>query len=242
MAYLLPYAVLAVPIATSSFPALAGHASRGEQPAWARTTLRSTRAVALAAGLGVAALIAAAWPIAQFFGLIGDHGTVPDAEMARALIAFAPGLFGFCLVYHLNRALLAVGRVRRVAAATTVGWVVAVIVAIVLAGLVDQDWVVAAVGLGHTVGMAVGAGLLLVSVRPGSAGAGWRQLVRAGLAALAGAAAGGAAGFAVAGLIDGESVLATVGAGLIAVTAAGIVFIGVVALADRDDLIAVLRR
>jgi putative peptidoglycan lipid II flippase len=242
MVYLLPYAVLAVPIATSSFPALAGHASRGERPKWARTTLGSTRAVVLAAGLGVAALIAAAWPIARFFGVIGDHGTVPDAEMARALVAFAPGLFGFCLVYHLNRALLAVGRVRRVAAATTVGWAVAVLVAVVLAGLVGQDWVVAAVGLGHTAGMAVAAALLLVSLRRGSAGAGWRRLARAGLAALAGAAAGGTAGFAVAGVIDGEGVFATVSSGLVAATSAAIVFVGVVALADGDDLRAVLRR
>jgi len=35
MVYLLPYAVLAVPIATSAFPALAGHASRGDRADWA---------------------------------------------------------------------------------------------------------------------------------------------------------------------------------------------------------------
>ena len=242
MVYLLPYAVLAVPIATSAFPALAGHASRGDQLEWARTTLGSTRAVVLAAGLGMATLIAAAWPIARFFGVIGDHGTVPDAEMARALVAFAPGLVGFCLVYHLNRALLAVGRVRRVGAATAVGWAVAVLVAVVLAILVDQDWVVAAVGLGHTVGMAVAAGLLLVALRPGSAGAGWRRLARAGVAALAGAGAGGVAGFAVAGALDSESTGATVGTGVLAATVAALVFVGIVAIVDRDDLRAVLRR
>ena len=242
MVYLLPYAVLAVPIATSSFPALAGHASRGDQRAWARTTLGSTRAVVLAAGLGVAALTAAAWPIARFFGVIGDHGTVPDAEMAQALVAFAPGLLGFCLVYHLNRALLAVGRVRRVAAATTVGWSVAVLVAVVLARLVSRDWVVAAVGLGHTVGMAVAAGLLLVALRAGSAGAGWRRLARAGVAAVAGAAAGAVAGFAVAGSLDGPGTAATVGAGVVAAAVAAIAFAGVVAIVDFDDLRAVLRR
>jgi putative peptidoglycan lipid II flippase len=242
MVYLLPYAVLAVPIATSSFPTLAGHASRGDQLEWARTTLSSTRAVALAAGLGVAALVATAWPIARFFGVIGDHGTVPDAEMARALIAFAPGLFGFCLVYHLNRALLAAGRVRRVAAATTVGWAVAVLVAVILASQVRQDWVVAAVGFGHTAGMAVAAALLLVSLRPGSAGTGWRRLARAGFAALGGAAVGGAAGFAVAGVLGAEGILATVGSGLIAAAVAAVVFVGVIVVADRDDLRAVLRR
>jgi peptidoglycan biosynthesis protein MviN/MurJ (putative lipid II flippase) len=242
MVYLLPYAVLAVPIATSSFPTLAGHASRGDQLEWARTTLGSTRAVVLAAGLGVAALIAAAWPIARFFGVIGDHGTVPDAEMARALVAFAPGLIGFCLVYHLNRALLAIGRVRRVGAATTVGWAMAVVVAVVLASAVGQDWVVAAVGLGHTAGMAVAAGLLLVALRSGSAGAGWRRLARAGLAAVAGAGAGAVAGFAAAGVLDSVGTAATVGTGVLAAAVATVVFVGVVALVDYDDLRAVLRR
>jgi putative peptidoglycan lipid II flippase len=241
MVYLLPYAVLAVPIATSSFPALAGHASRGDQREWARTTLGSTRAVVLAAGLGVAALVAAAWPIARFFGVIGDHGTVPDAEMARALVAFGPGLFGFCIVYHLNRALLAVGRVRRVGTATTAGWAVAVLVAVVLASIVRQDWVVAAVGLGHTAGMAVAAGLLLAALRPASVGAGWRRLARAALAALVGAAAGAVAGFVVAGLLD-DAGTAAVGSGVVAALVAATVFVGVVALADRDDLRVVLRR
>jgi peptidoglycan biosynthesis protein MviN/MurJ (putative lipid II flippase) len=242
MVYLLPYAVLAVPIATSSFPALASHASRRNHVEWARITLGSTRAVVLAAGLGVAALIAAAWPIARFFGVLGGHGVVPDAEMARALVAFAPGLIGFCLVYHLNRALLAVGRVRRVAAATTAGWGIAVIVAAVLAAAVSQDWVVAAVGVGHTAGMAVAAGLLLSALRPGSAGAGWRRLARAGTAAVSGAAAGAAAGFAVAGALEGQSTVANLVSGVLAALTAAVVFAGVVVLIDREDLRAVLRR
>ncbi len=242
MVYLLPYAVLAVPIATSSFPALAGHASRGERTAWARTTLTSTRAVVLAAGLGVAALTAAAWPIARFFGIIGDHGTVPDDEMARALVAFAPGLFGFCLVYHLNRALLATGRVRQVAAATGVGWGTVVLVAVVVADLVPRGWVVAAIGLGHTAGMAVAAALLLVALRSGSVGAGWRALAQAGAAAVGAAAVGGAAGWLVAASLDGGGTAATVAAGALAAVTAAAVYAGLVAAVDRDDLRAVLRR
>jgi putative peptidoglycan lipid II flippase len=242
MVYLLPYAVLAVPIATSSFPALAGHASRGDHLEWARTTLGSTRWVVLAAGLGVATLAAAAWPIARFFGVLGDHGSVPDAEMARALVAFAPGLIGFCLVYHLNRALLATGRVRRVGVATTVGWGVTVLVAVALARLVAQGWVVAAVGFGHTAGMVVAAGMLLAALRSGSVGAGWRRLARAGLAALLGAAAGGSAGYALGAAMDSNGTVAIVGTGVLAAGAAAVVFAGVIAVIDRDDLRSVLRR
>ena len=211
--------------------------SSGREPRLVRLA-----AVVLAAGLGVAMLAAAAWPIARFFGVLGDHGSVPDAEMARALVAFAPGLIGFCLVYHLNRALLATGRVRRVGVATTVGWGVTVLVAVALARLVAQGWVVAAVGFGHTAGMVVAAGLLLAALRAGSVGAGWRRLARAGLAALLGAAAGGSAGYALAAAMDSNGTVAIVGTGVLAAGVGAVVFAGVIAVIDRDDLRTVMRR
>lgn len=242
MVYLLPFAVLAVPIATSTFPALATQASRGEMAQWARATLSSTRAVVVAAGLGATALVAAAWPIARFFAIIGGHGTVPAEEMARALVAFAPGLFGFCLVYHLNRALLASGHVRRVGVASAAGWLTVVLMAIVLTRLAPQGWVVAAVGLAHTVGMTVAAVMLLLAVRPGSARAGWRPLARSGLAAVGGAACGGAVGWVVAGAIDGGGTWATVAAGTLSAAVGALVFGVVVAVVDRRDLRAMMRR
>jgi putative peptidoglycan lipid II flippase len=198
--------------------------------------------VVVAAGLGATALVAAAWPIARFFGIIGGHGTVPDDEMARALVAFAPGLFGFCVVYHLNRALLASGRVRRVGVASAAGWLTVVLVAIVLTRLAPQGWVVAAVGLAHTVGMTVAAVLLLVAARPGSARAGWRPLARSGLAAVAGAACGGGVGWFVADALDGGGTRATIAAGALSAAAGALVFGVVVAVVDRRDLRALMRR
>ncbi|WP_460370659.1 murein biosynthesis integral membrane protein MurJ, partial [Actinocorallia lasiicapitis] len=105
--YLLPWAILAVPIATSAFQALSARADDADPGPFDRILAGTTRAVVLVSGAGAAVLAAVAPPVADFF----DHG--PDAHpevLARAILAFAPGLIGYGLVAHLGRALFACGR------------------------------------------------------------------------------------------------------------------------------------
>jgi hypothetical protein len=90
--------------------------------------------------------------------------------------------------------------------------------------------------------MVVAAGMLLAALRSGSVGAGWRRLARAGLAALLGAAAGGSAGYALAAAMDSNGTVAIVGTGVLAAGVGAVVFAGVIAVIDRDDLRTVLRR
>jgi hypothetical protein len=90
--------------------------------------------------------------------------------------------------------------------------------------------------------MTVAAVMLLLTVRPGSARAGWRPLARSGLAAVGGAACGGAVGWVVAGAIDGGGTWATVAAGTLSAAVGALVFGGVVAVVDRRDLRAMMRR
>ena len=66
--YLLPYAVLAVPVATSAFPALAARTGAGEDVT--RTLQRTLRAVLVLTGLSVGVLIAAAPAVGAFFSLL----------------------------------------------------------------------------------------------------------------------------------------------------------------------------
>lgn len=242
MVYLLPYAVLAVPIAVSSYPALAGHADRGDREAYANTTAGSSRAVLMAAAVGAAVLAGTAWPVARFFGLIGDHGTVPDADMARALVAFAPGLLGFALVYHLNRALLSIGRARAVGVGTAVGWAVVVVVAYTATRTVEPGWVVASVGAAHSLGMLVAAGLLLLALRRAEGAAALSGVLPSGARALLAALAGAVAGSMVAGSIAEGGTARTAAIGVAAAVAATLVSGGVLAVLARQDLAAVRRR
>src|SRR4029453_1888699 len=110
--YLLPYAVLAVPIATAAFPRLSAQAARGDRDAFPSTVAAPTRVVVLA-GLGGTALLVAAAPAVQALFLALDRvgaGVLP--ALGATLTAFAPGLVGWALVAHLGRALYGGGHGR----------------------------------------------------------------------------------------------------------------------------------
>ncbi|WP_461024831.1 murein biosynthesis integral membrane protein MurJ, partial [Thalassiella azotivora] len=157
--YLLPYAVLAVPLATAAFPRLSARASAGDHEGYARTAATTTRAVLLVSLAGAAVLVASAGSVEAFFRSI-DRGEVRG--MAAALAAIAPGLVGFALIAHVGRALYALHRGRQAAVATVTGWGVVVVGMVVGAVLAPRPVdVVAGLAVGSSLGMTV-AGVLLV--------------------------------------------------------------------------------
>lgn len=239
MVFLLPYAVLAVPIATAAFPRLTEVAAT-DRDAYATTLARSTRAVVLVSLLGAAVLVAVAWPVARFFGLIGAGDAPPD-RMAWALIAFAPGLVGYGLVAHLGRALYARGRGRASAASTASGWLTVVVMAVVLTGAVATERATAALGLAHTVGLSLAGALLVLAVLRDSGGAAMAGVARTTAAGVAGSALGAAAGWAVAAAFPTGSALVQVAAGLVAALAVTAVALAVCWPFLRGDLRALLR-
>ncbi|MCW2948314.1 MAG: virulence factor family protein, partial [Actinoallomurus sp.] len=154
--FMLPWAVLAVPIATSAFPMLSARMSSGDTGSFDRITASTTRAVVLASCAGAAGLAAVAVPAATFL----DHDAVP-AVLARAVLAFAPGLIGYGFVAHLGRVLFACHRGRDSAAATVAGWLVVIVADVVLVLALPRGWVVAGLAFGNSAGMTVAGALLL---------------------------------------------------------------------------------
>ncbi len=229
------YAVLAVPLAISSFPVLAARTGAEFDSAAASVT----RATALASWLGAALLAGAALPAARAFPKL----THPVAgEFALALAAFAPGLVGYGLTACLSRVLLADGRNRAAAISMVAGWVVVIAADLIVVPLVPASSVVPVLGLVNSVGMTASGIALLVAVArtrgaPALAGCG-----RALGAGLAGAVAGAGLGLAVAVAVpvSGHWLNAAV-----AVAAAVCVlgaFGGMVALLDGGDLRSVIAR
>ncbi len=169
--YLLPYAVLAVPLATAAFPQLSRSASDGDAHAYAGTLARTTGLVLLVAAAGAAVLAAAAPAVGGVFaatdaGRGSGPGATALAGISTTLTAYAPGLVGLALIAHLGRALFAAGRSRWAATATATGWSVAAVlsVVIVVAGAdagTDPRRTLLGLGVASSVGMTVaGAGLL----------------------------------------------------------------------------------
>jgi putative peptidoglycan lipid II flippase len=235
--FLLPWAVLAVPIATSAFPMLSARTGVGETGEFDRITASTTRAIVLVSCAGAAGLAAVAVPAATFL----DHDAVP-AVLARAVLAFAPGLIGYGFVAHLGRVLFACHRGRDSAGATVLGWLVVIGADLALVFTLPRDWVVAGLALGNTAGMTVAGVLLLaalVRVRGRGAVAG---VGRASAAGVAGALAGGAAGYAVAAAIGATGQLTSIGTAVVAGLTACAVFALVTYALDGRDLKAVIGR
>jgi putative peptidoglycan lipid II flippase len=232
--FFVPYAVLAVPIATSVFPLLSA-AAGGE---FDRTAAGAVRAAMLVSWLGAAVLAGVAWPAARLFV------THPEQvrQLALTFIAFAPGLVGFGLSAALSRVLFASGRSRVAAVALVGGWLVVIAVDVVAVPLVNARWVVPVLGLGNTIGLTYTGIALLAAVRGTRGVAALRGSARAAGAGLAGAVAGGAVGALVSASLPVSGFVPNAMVTVLACLGAAAVF-GVAALVlDGGDLRALAAR
>jgi putative peptidoglycan lipid II flippase len=191
------YAVLAIPIAISAFPVLSA-ATAG--PEFDETASGSTRAVLLMSCLGAALLAAIAAPVARVFT---GPGQAP--QLALGFAAFAPGLIGYGLTACLSRVLLAARRNRAAAAAICGGWLLVTVADVTLVEVVPARWVVAALGLGNTIGLTAAGIALTVAVRRACGRAALQATARAAAAGITAAVAGAAAGAAAAWALPASS-------------------------------------
>jgi putative peptidoglycan lipid II flippase len=227
--FFVPYAVLAVPIATSAFPVLSASGSADFDAAAAS----STRAAMLVSWLGAALLAGACVPAARVFV---SHDPASARELAWALAAFAAGLAGFGLAANLTRVLFACRRARIAAIAVTGGWLLVIAADLVIVPLVPAGWVVPALGLGNTAGLTVAGIALMAAVRRARGAVALRGVTRASAAGLAGALAGAAAGLGVAAALPASGFFPNIAVVLLACLGATLAF-GLVALAlDGGEL------
>ncbi len=231
--FFVPYAVLAVPIATSAFPLLSARSGASFDD----TAASSTRAVMLVSWLGAALLAGAAVPASRLF-LAGSS----VSQLAMTFAAFAPGLVGYGLAANLSRVLFACGRSRVAAFALVGGWLLVIIADVVAVALVPARWVVPVLGLGNTIGLTLSGIALLGAVRRARGPAALRGSGRAAVAGLAGAVVGGAAGAAVSAVLPVSGFIWNAGVAVLACACVAVVF-GLAALVlDGGDLRAVAVR
>ncbi|MGY2081033.1 murein biosynthesis integral membrane protein MurJ [Modestobacter sp. SYSU DS0657] len=217
--FLLPWAALAVPVATSVYPGLTERAAAGDEEGYRRTLAPAVVLTVVASAVAAAGLVAVSGPVARvFLAVPDDEGTA--AALQSAIVAFAPGLVGYGLVALLSRALYARGLWRAPTVCVAGGWLVAVVADLVLSAALPSGDRALALAAGHTVGVTV-AGLALLVVIGRLAGAGALEgVVHAGGAAVAAAVLGGAAGLATARLLGADpvpdGVPAALGSGVVA--------------------------
>ena len=242
--FLVPWAALAVPLATSAYPGLAERAGTGDEAGFRRALAPVVVLVVVASTVAAAVLVAVAGPMAGVF-LAGQPADVVGA-LRDTVVAFAPGLPGYGLVAVLTRALYARGLWKAPTACVLGGWLLAVAADVVLAATLPAADRGVALAAGHSAGVTV-AGLALLAVvarvagRDGLAGVartGLPALVAAGLAAAAGLVAAGALG---ADPVPQGDLVATLAAGVLAAGTALVVAGAVMMVTARRPLLAAVR-
>lgn len=244
--YLLPWAVLAVPLAVAAYPTLAAARAAGDEDGYRATLAPAVRGVLLFSCLGAAALVGTAGPVGHLFFAPG-----PAASAAAAIAGFAPGLLGYGLYALLSRALYARGETRAATVAIAAGFLAVPATALLLGAVLPLRDRVLAVALANSVGMVLLGGLLLVAVRRSAGRPALAGAARAGAAGLLAGTLAAFAGTALARWLDtaGGGTPTTPGAlvqGMLSGVLVGVVFLAVVWLVDRRDvtplLAGVLRR
>ncbi|SNR86847.1 murein biosynthesis integral membrane protein MurJ [Blastococcus mobilis] len=211
--FLVPWAALAVPLATSAYPGLAERADAGDAAGYRRALAPVAVLVVAASAVAAGLLVAVSGPMARIF-LTGAPVPVV-AALRDTIIAFAPGLPGYALVALLTRALYARGLWKAPTVCVVGGWLLAVAADLVLARLLAPQDRGLALAAGHSLGVTV-AGLALLAVVARAAGPGALTGVgRSGLAALAAATLGAGAGMLTARALGADPVPGGLGAAVI---------------------------
>lgn len=249
--YLLPYAVLAVPIATAAFPALA-HAEAAQdeetsESAAAPTLARSLRGILLLTSGAAAVLIAVSRPVGRLFLALdrgsGGPGHAALAALPGGLASYAPGLVGFSVAALLTRALYVRGRPIHAGLAVALGWAIAGLLplATIPEGS-DAATTLGILGVASTCGMTASAIALAFLVRQA-----WGSTALAGAgrtlgAAIVAVALAIAVGDTVERMLDWSGIVGSLMAGIVVAVVTMAVHLGVMALADRSGMQAIRER
>lgn len=239
--FTVPWAVAAVPLATSAYPGLSAAWQAGARDAYAATLARTARVMLVVVGAVAAVMAASAAPLARVV-VLGAPGHVDPNILVRALIAFAFGLPGYALVALFSRSLYAQGNNRTPATAALGGWLIAIVLDIVLAGVMPRAWTVAAVGIGTSVGVTVtGLWLLFAAARAASSEV-LAGLRRAAAATVTAGLTAGFIGFLVAQPLIARGAALNIGSAAAVAVLTGGLYLGASAAVDRATVDALLRR
>jgi putative peptidoglycan lipid II flippase len=165
--------------------------------------------------------------------------------MRGAIVGFAPGLVGYALLALLTRALYARGQWRAPTACVVGGWLVAIGADVVLARTLPVADRALALAAGHSTGVTVAGLALLLATRRSTGSGALAGTLRTGVPALVAAAAGAAAGLAVAGLLGADplpagGVLTAIGTGVAVGVVVLVVAAAVLLVCARRPLLAAL--
>jgi putative peptidoglycan lipid II flippase len=176
--FVLPHALLAVPVATALAPRVADAWQRGRRQDAADLVERSVSVVVPLLAFATAGLIALAFPIARFVASLGQAGSQGAAPIAHAVATFGTGLMGYGIAVIMIRVMFGLDEVRRAAQLVIVSAVTGVVVMAVAAAWMAESDRAAALALGYGMAQTVSAVLLTRRVRATIGAPRWSAIAR----------------------------------------------------------------
>ncbi|MGQ0830368.1 MAG: murein biosynthesis integral membrane protein MurJ [Microthrixaceae bacterium] len=218
--FLLPHALVAIPVFTAVFPGLSRAFVRGDDGAFAPLVRRSVSTISVLILPAAAALFALAEPIARL--TLFGNGEAGVHQVALATRAFAPGLLPYGLFLLLTRVAYARNDARLPTHVNLVATVVGVGIMSGAAALLHGDARIAGLAAAHSATYLVGAVVLASRLRRRSLAATRyvpiRTVVVTGSAAIVAAAVMGGIAAGLGGTSRGSAALEVVVAGVVGLT------------------------
>lgn len=226
--FVLPHALVAVPMTTAIAPRVADAWQRHDAEAVRSLVERTVRVVVPLLLLAGAAMVALAWPVGRIAASFGDAELRGVAPIAHALAVFGLALPGYGLAFVATRLLFSIGDVRAASITIAASAVLGVLAMVAATQVVADRDRAAALAVGYGITHVLGAAGLIALVHRRTAAPRRSQSARALCAALLGAVLAGAAMIAVR-VPFGDDRTASVLAVVVAGAAGATVFVAVMA-------------
>jgi putative peptidoglycan lipid II flippase len=195
--FVLPHALVAVPVATTLAPRVAETWQRGEHDETRRFIEKGALVVVPTLCFAGAALCALAWPIARVAASFGQAASQGVAPIAHTIAAFGPGLVGYGMAFVMTRVLFSLDDVKRAAVLVSCSAVVGVVGMVVASSLLPDSERAAALAIGYGLAQTVSAALLTLRVRHVTSVPTWSSIGRLGIGSVVAATISGLVMFVV---------------------------------------------
>ncbi len=181
--FVLPHALVAVPVATALAPRVADAWQRRHVDHAADLIERSTRVVVPLLLLAGAAMVALAWPVSRVVASFGQAASQGYAPIAHALAMFGLGLVGYGVAFIMTRVLFSLEDVRRAAVLIGAAALAGVVVMVAAARVAPTADRAAALAFGYGATQTISAVLLTLRVRALTGAPSWGSIGRVGVGA-----------------------------------------------------------
>jgi putative peptidoglycan lipid II flippase len=159
--FYLPYALFAVPIFSVLFTAMSEHVALGERSGFVTRLDDGIRMMAFVLIPTAIAMLVVAGPLARLtldYGVMTERGA---ALVARVIAGFVVGLPTYAAFLILTRAYYALGNTKTPALVNGGAVIASSVAGAILFFALPDRWAVTGLALGHSLGFALGAGVLL---------------------------------------------------------------------------------